>query len=89
MKLIEVYIKSITGERIDLDSVFMQNVAKKNRLQYFNIDLDYNKKYYIKNVPFCLLIDLGINGLREYMIKIIDDFNIPGGIFDYEKWLLE
>ena len=67
----------------------MQELAKKNKLYYFNIDLDYIEKYYIKNVPFCLLIDLGINDLREYMIKIIDDFNIPSGIFDYEKWLLE
>ena len=30
-----------------------------------------------------------IEELKEYLIEIILGFNIPDGIFDYEKFLLE
>ena len=86
----KVYTKNIFGERVYLDCVFMQEVAKKNELQYCNVDISYEgKKYYIKNVPFSLLIILGTIGLKEYLIKTILEFDIPAGIFDYEKFLLE
>ena len=86
----KVYIKNIFGERVYLDCVFMQEVAKKNELQYCHVDISHEgKKYYIKNVPFSLLIILGTIGLKEYLIKTILEFDIPAGIFDYEKFLLE
>ena len=88
--MMKVYTKNIFGERVYLDCVFMQEVAKKNELQYCNVDISYEgKKYYIKNVPFSLLIILGTIGLKEYLIKTILEFDIPAGIFDYEKFLLE
>ena len=86
----KVYTKNIFGERIYLDCVFMQEIAKKNELQYCHVDISYEgKKYYIKNVPFSLLIILGTIGLEEYLIKIILEFNISDGIFNYENFLLE
>ena len=86
----KVYTKNMFGERIDLDCVFMQEIAEKNEVQYCHVDISYEgKKYYIKNVPFSLLINLGTIGLKEYLIKIILEFNIPDGIFDYEKFLLK
>ena len=86
----KVYTKNMFGERIDLDCVFMQEIAKKNELQYCHVDISYEgKKYYIKNVPFSLLINLGTIGLKAYLIGIILGFDIPDGIFDYEKFLLE
>ena len=86
----KVYTKNMFGERIYLDCVFTQEIAKKNELQYCHADISYEgKKYYIKNIPFSLLINLGTIGLKEYLIEIILGFNIPDGIFDYEKFLLE
>ena len=86
----KIYTKNIFGERVYLDCVFMQEIAKKNELQYCHADISYEgKKYYIKNVPFSLLIILGTIGLEEYLIKIILEFNISAGIFNYENFLLE
>lgn len=88
--MMKVYTKNMFGERIYLDCVFMQEIAKKNEVQYCHADILYEgKKYYIKNVPFSLLINLGTIGLKEYLIKIILEFDISDGIFDYEKFLLE
>ena len=88
--MIEVYVKDSYGEHVDLSSVFAQEIAEKIDLKYCHADILYEgKKYYIKNVPFSLLINLGTIGLKEYLIKIILEFDISDGIFDYEKFLLE
>ena len=47
------------------------------------------KEYHIKNIPFVLLKDFGTLRLEAYLIDIIDEYNIPQGLFDYEKFLLE
>ena len=40
----EVYTKNMFGERIYLDCVFMQEIAKKNEVQYCHVDISYEGK---------------------------------------------
>ena len=88
--MIEVYTKNMFGERIDLDSVFMREIAVKNDVKYCHADMSYeDKKYYVKNIPFCILEAWGTYGLEEHLIKVIVKYDIPQGLFDYEKFLME
>lgn len=88
--MIEVYTKNMIGERIDLSSVFMQDIAEKNNLKYCHADIIFEfKEYHIKNIPFVLLKDFGTLRLEAHLIDIIDEYDIPQGVFDYEKFLLE
>ena len=88
--MMKVYTKNMFGERIYLDCVFMQEIAEKNNLKYCHADIIFEfKEYHIKNIPFVLLKDFGTLRLEAYLIDIIDEYNIPQGLFDYEKFLLE
>ena len=88
--MIEVYVKDSYGERVDLSSVFAQEIAEKIDLKYCHADIIFEfKEYYIKNIPFVLLKDFGTLRLEAHLIDIIDEYNIPQGLFDYEKFLLE
>lgn len=88
--MIEVYVKDSYGGRVDLSSVFAQKIAEKNNLKYCHADIIFEfKEYHIKNIPFVLLKDFGTLRLEAYLIDIIDEYNIPQGLFDYEKFLLE
>lgn len=88
--MIEVYIKNIFGKRIDLSCVFMREIAIKNEVKYCHTDILYeDKKYYVKNIPFCILEAWGTYGVEEHLIKVIVKYNIPQGLFDYEKFLME
>lgn len=88
--MIEVYVKDSYGERVDLSSVFAQEIAEKIDLKYCHADIIFEfKEYHIKNIPFVLLKDFGTLRLEAHLIDIIDEYDIPQGLFDYEKFLLE
>ena len=70
--MIEVYVKDSYGERVDLSSVFAQEIAEKIDLKYCHADIIFEfKEYHIKNIPFVLLKDFGTLRLEAYLIDII------------------
>ena len=72
--MIEVYVKDSYGERVDLSSVFAQEIAEKIDLKYCHADIIFEfKQYHIKNIPFVLLKDFGTLRLEAHLLYLSNE----------------
>ena len=88
--MIECYIKTIYGERIDLSSKFMRELTtEKSSLSYFFADIKIDdKEYMVVNIPIVILKTYADNEIYEILSKSIKKANVTDTIFDYSKWLM-
>lgn len=88
--MIECYIKTIYGDRIDLNSKFMRDLMiEKSSLSYFFADMKIdNKEYMVVNIPIVILKTYADDEIYEILSKSIKKANVTDTIFDYSKWLM-
>ena len=87
--MIYVYFKNIWGERVELDNSINIKKAKGLGLKYFQCDIELpGSNHHIVNIPLIILETYGIVGFKEYILMIIDKYDI-GKFLDYSIWLEE
>ena len=85
--MICVYFKNIWGERVELDNLINIKIAKDLGLKYFQCDIELpGSNYHIVNIPLIILETFEIDGFEEYILMLIDKYNI-GNFLDYSIWL--
>lgn len=89
--MIDFYVKTIWGERLDLSGSIEKQIAKDRGVKFFHCDIIINNiEYHIVNIPFVLLNEFDEDDLYEHLNIMVDKNIIQNNnIFDYDKWLME
>ena len=87
--MIYAYFKNIWGEQVELDNSINIKIAKDLGLKYFQCDIELSESnHHIVNIPLIILETYGIDGFEEYVLMLINKYNV-GNFLDYSVWLKE